>query len=111
MFALIALELVSHPEQRAVDGDAIIASQFHDTGFDDEAAEFDEMPRALAALELPRAHVMSRPCGTQTRTLQLAGHGTDQLLLGMLALRCQLDSVASRVRQISIHFAKPKRIS
>ena len=24
--------------------------------------EFDEMPRPLAALDLPRAHVMSRPC-------------------------------------------------
>ena len=27
---------------------------------DDEAAEFDQMPRALAALDLPGAHVMPR---------------------------------------------------
>jgi hypothetical protein len=39
MFALIALELVGHPEQRAVDHDAIIARQGHDTGLDDEAGE------------------------------------------------------------------------
>src|SRR5262245_33217826 len=63
MFALIALELVGHPEQRAIDGGAIIAGQFHDTGFDDEAAEFDELPRAPTALDLPCSHVMSRPCG------------------------------------------------
>jgi len=62
MFALIALKLVSHPEQRAVDGGAIIAGQFHDTGFDDEAAQFDEVPRALAALDLPGAYVIPRPC-------------------------------------------------
>src|SRR5436190_19392736 len=63
MFAPIALQLVGHPEQRAENGDAVVAGQLHDTGFDDKAAEFDEMPRALAALDLPRAHLMSRPCG------------------------------------------------
>ena len=57
-FALIALELVSHPKQRAVDRGAIIAGQVHDAGFDDEAAKLDEVPRALAAFDLPRAHVM-----------------------------------------------------
>src|SRR5262249_45939821 len=62
LFALITLELVGHPKQRAEDRGAVIASQIDDTGFDDEAAEFDEMPRALAAPDLPRAHVMSRPC-------------------------------------------------
>jgi hypothetical protein len=46
------LELVGHPEQRAKDGGAIIAGQVHDTSLDDEAAEFNEMPRALAALDL-----------------------------------------------------------
>ena len=40
--------------------------KFDEPGFDDEAAEFDEVPRALAALDLPRAHVMSRPCGLMT---------------------------------------------
>src|SRR4051812_28197929 len=63
MFSVIALKLVSDPEQRAVDGGAIIASQFHDAGFDDESAEFDEMPCALATCDLPSTHVMSRLCG------------------------------------------------
>jgi hypothetical protein len=62
MFALIALELVSHPKQRAVDRGAIIAGQLHDASLDNEPAQFDEVPRALAALDLPRAHVMSRLC-------------------------------------------------
>ncbi len=62
MFALVALELIGHPEQCAKDGGAIIAGQVHDTSFDNEAAQFDQMPRALAALDLPCAHVMPRPC-------------------------------------------------
>src|ERR1700738_3611129 len=63
MFALIALQLVSHPEQRAEDRGAVVARQVDDSGFNDKAAEFDEMPRALATLDLPRAHVMPRLCG------------------------------------------------
>jgi hypothetical protein len=66
MFGLIALELVGHPEQRAENGGAVVAGQVHDTGFDDEATEFDEVPRALTTFDLPRAHVMSRPCGLAT---------------------------------------------
>jgi hypothetical protein len=62
-FALIAFEFVGAPEQRAEDRSAVVAGQVHDSGFDDEAAEFDEMTRALAALDLPRAHVMSGFCG------------------------------------------------
>ena len=62
MFALIAFELVCHPEQRAEDDGAIIAGQVHDPGLDDEAAQFDQVPRALAALDLPCAHIMPRPC-------------------------------------------------
>jgi len=61
-FALIAFELVGTPQQRAKDGGAVVARQVHDAGFDDEAAQFDEVPRALAALDLPLAHVMSRLC-------------------------------------------------
>ena len=61
VFTLLALELIGHPEQRAVDHGAIIAGQVHDPGLDDEAAEFDQMPRALAAFDLPGAHVMTRP--------------------------------------------------
>jgi hypothetical protein len=62
MFVLIAFELVSHPEQRTENGGAIIAGQIDDPGFDDKATAFDQMPRALAALDLPRAHVMPRSC-------------------------------------------------
>ena len=62
LFALIAFELVCHPEQRAEDDGAIIAGQVHDASLDDEAAEFDQVPRALAALDLPCAHIMPRPC-------------------------------------------------
>ena len=62
MFAMIAFELLAHPEQRAIDRGAVVPGQFDDPGLDDETAEFDEMPRPLAALDLPCAHVMSRPC-------------------------------------------------
>ncbi len=61
VFTLLVFELVGHPEQRAVDHGAIIASEVHDPGFDDEAAEFDQMARPLAAFDLPGAHVMPRP--------------------------------------------------
>ncbi len=60
VFALIAFELVGHPEQRAKNEGTVIAGQINDTGLYDEAAEFDQMPRALATLDLPCAHVM--PC-------------------------------------------------
>ena len=40
-----------------------IAGEVHDTGLDDETTEFDEVTRALAAIDLPCAHVMSRLCG------------------------------------------------
>ena len=43
LFALIAFELVCHPEQRAEDDGAIIAGQVHKSGLHDEAAEFDQM--------------------------------------------------------------------
>src|SRR6266699_4056892 len=53
LFTPIALKLVRDPKQRTEDRGAVIPGQVHDTGFDDKAAEFDEMPRALAALDLP----------------------------------------------------------
>src|SRR5450432_2481447 len=62
LVAFIALELVGRPEQGAVDDGAIIAGQVHDPGFDDETAEFDQMPRALAAFDLPGSHIMPRSC-------------------------------------------------
>ena len=61
-FALIAFELVYHPEQRAEDRGAVVTGQIYDPSFDEETAQFDEVPRALAALDLPSAHVMPRPC-------------------------------------------------
>src|SRR5262249_36363614 len=64
--ALIAFELVAHPEQRAIDRGAVVAGQFDDPGLDDETAEFDEVPRPLAALDLPCAHVSPRPCCPMT---------------------------------------------
>src|SRR5579883_2518933 len=88
MCALIALELVSHPEQRTVDNGAIIADQFHDTGFDDEATQFDKMPRALAAFDLPRTHVMPRPCGLMPVARRLVAqqrHPCSGLLLAQFA--------------------------
>ncbi|ABQ38286.1 hypothetical protein BBta_6371 [Bradyrhizobium sp. BTAi1] len=59
---MIAFELVCHPKQRAKDGSAIIAGQVDESSFHDEPAEFDQMPRALAALDLPCAHIMPSPC-------------------------------------------------
>ena len=52
MFALITFEPVGHPEQRAEEDGAIIAGQIYYTGFNNEAAQFDQVPRALAALDL-----------------------------------------------------------
>src|SRR5215472_4359007 len=63
LLAVIASELVGHPEQRAVDDGAVVAGQVHDARLDDETAQFNEVPRALAAFDLPRTHVMSRLCG------------------------------------------------
>ena len=59
VFTLLAFELVGHLEQRAVDRGAIIAGQVPDPSLDDEAAEFDQMPRPLATFDLPGAHVMT----------------------------------------------------
>ena len=57
------MEFFSHPEQRTVDHGAIAAGQVDEPGFHDEAAEFDQVPRALAAIDLPRTHIMPRFCG------------------------------------------------
>lgn len=59
---MLALKFTCHPEQRAVDDGAIVAGQFDDTRLDHEPTELDQMPRAPAALHLPVAHVMPRPC-------------------------------------------------
>src|SRR6185437_4406450 len=62
LLTLTTLELIGDPEQRPVDHSPVIAGQIDDASFHDETAEFDEVPRPLAALDLPRAHVMSRLC-------------------------------------------------
>lgn len=59
LFALIALEHVSHPEHSAVDDCATVGSQINDACLDNEAAEFDQVSGALAALNLPSAHVIA----------------------------------------------------
>lgn len=58
MFAVSLL--FRSPDQRAVDYDTVVAGQVHDARLDDEAAEFDQMPRASAALNLPASNVMPR---------------------------------------------------
>lgn len=61
-FTVLALALLGYPDQCAVDHGAVVSGEVHDTGLDDETAEFDEMPGALAALDLPVAHITPRPC-------------------------------------------------
>lgn len=61
-FSLVTAELVGHPEQRAVDDGAVVAGELDDARLDHKPAEFDQMPCALAALDLPVTHVMPRPC-------------------------------------------------
>src|SRR5690606_25680921 len=55
------LELFGNPDERAVDHGTVIAGQVHNARLDDETAEFDQIWGALAALDLPVAHVMPRP--------------------------------------------------
>ncbi len=62
MLALIALQFGGDPEQRAVDGNAIVIGQIDDARLDDESAELDQMPGALASLDLPCAHVIASLC-------------------------------------------------
>ena len=50
---MLALEPISRPLQRAADHGGIAAGEFDDTRLDDEATKFDQMPCALAALDLP----------------------------------------------------------
>jgi hypothetical protein len=69
LFALIASELVGHPQQRTEDYRAIVAGQVNEARLDDESAELNEMSRPLATLDLPLAHVMPR----QRRLMPVAG--------------------------------------
>lgn len=62
MIAFMALQLGGDPEHRSVDDSAIIGGQINNACLDDESAEFDHMSGALAAIDLPRAHVIASPC-------------------------------------------------
>ena len=44
---------VSNHEERTVDGGPIVVSQIDNARFDDKPAKLDEMPRPLAACNLP----------------------------------------------------------
>lgn len=57
--ALLASEFVRHPKHRAIDDGAIIIGELDDACLDDETAEFDQVSRAFAALDLPGAHVIA----------------------------------------------------
>lgn len=65
----MALELLGDPKHRSVNDGAIVIGQINDAGLEDETAEFDQMSGALAALDLPRAHVIA----SQGRLLSIAG--------------------------------------
>ena len=43
LFAFVALQFARHREERTVEGSAIIIGEFNQTGFYDEAAQFDQM--------------------------------------------------------------------
>lgn len=62
MLAFMALQLGGDPQQRAVDGSAIVIGELDNARLDDEPAEFDQMSGALASLDLPRAHIMPSLC-------------------------------------------------
>ena len=58
----MALQLGADPKQCAVDGSAIIFGELNNACLDDKATEFDQMPGALAPLDLPGAHVIASLC-------------------------------------------------
>jgi hypothetical protein len=64
---LLAFELVGPPKQRAEDVDTVIAGEVDDAGFDHEAAEFDEVPRALVR----RACQVRMSCWARTASWRL----------------------------------------
>lgn len=62
LLALIALELVGHPEHRAVDHGAVIAGQVHDARLDDEAAVCGRPPRCKGFVGVSDVFSRRRPC-------------------------------------------------
>ena len=75
MLALIAFEPFCDPEQRAEDNGAIIAGQVRYTRLDDEATQFDQVPRALAALDLPAFSAPSKSRGLRMCVRSLSKRG------------------------------------
>ncbi len=63
-FAVLALKLVGHPDQRGEDDRAITAGQVNDARLDDEAAEFDLMPFACCLVALERGQMSEQIAAT-----------------------------------------------
>lgn len=60
LFAFLTAQLGRNGEERAVERGAIVIGEIDQSGFHDEAAQFDQLTRAFAALHGPFAHVGSR---------------------------------------------------
>ena len=60
MGAILASQLVRHPQERAVEHCAIVIGEIDQSRLHDQPAEFDELARAFASLDLPLAHSASR---------------------------------------------------
>jgi len=59
MLVFMALQLGGDPEKRSVDHGAVVAGQVYNACLYDETAEFNQLPGALAALDLPGPHVIA----------------------------------------------------
>jgi len=55
LFAILAAQLCRNGEKCAVERGAIIVGEFDHPGLHDQARQFDQSPRAFAALDLPLA--------------------------------------------------------
>lgn len=62
MLAFVALKLLGDPKHRAVNSRAIVVGELDNACLDDETAEFDEPPGAVASLDLPCPHVIASLC-------------------------------------------------
>jgi len=60
LFAIISTEFRGRFNEQSENDGAIVAGDFDQIGLCDQPAEFDQLARALAALHLPRPHVMPR---------------------------------------------------
>lgn len=60
MGAILASQLVRHPQEGAIEHRAIIVGEIDEPRFHHEPAQFDQLARPLASLHLPVAHTGSR---------------------------------------------------